>query len=108
MISPVSEPASWTGRRVVVLGDCTTDIERLVALGAEVHVVALEPVAVVGLASVTPEDPRSSDGLARAASRIGAVVDVLHDCTSNSSVDAAAIFASCFADHSVVHTGAVA
>lgn len=120
MICAVAAPSSWTGRRVVVLGACTDVIGRLVALGAEVHVVAPDAVGVVGIASITREDPMSESGLTRAAARIGAVVDVLHICTGETretgetgetdepAVDVAAIFARCFAAHSVVHTGAVA
>lgn len=101
----MAQRAAWAGRRVVVLGGRRDLIDQLVARGAEVHVVAVDPPPASGLASVTYEDPRHAESLARAAARIGAVVDVLVDCTADAPAGRetiASIFRECLRDHSEV------
>jgi hypothetical protein len=82
---------NYAGKRVIVAGAGTELIVRLVALGAEAHIVDAEKPPVSGIASFTECDLADDVSVEAAVQKIGKVVNVLFDCVGSPHLIAAVL-----------------
>jgi NAD(P)-dependent dehydrogenase (short-subunit alcohol dehydrogenase family) len=82
---------NYAGKRVIVAGAGTELILRLVALGAEAHVVGAERPSVSGIASFTECDLADDASVDAAVHKIGKIVNVLFDCVGSPHLVAAVL-----------------